>query len=578
MLLIAVLVSSLLSSAVSSAQEGSATNAVPAASAPLNADNLDQLIQSQEWQDLKVIWNLITGDQGTQTQLFGSEKKNLYSQYNGALCRYVVYLNLRTIKEQGYLSLAETVALESVFSGLLSHFEIKTVSPVFCYMPSNAGTQTMQTKESLDKQMELLRKHGREGTLCAEVVDVAQEALRVKLQFLDLLNTGLYDSFEPAMSRRGHQWKADGKIGPLWMICDGGDEIFDELANEGDFWVNDKQHQRFSVWQKGSSRLARAVVNFARDTETHNLARVSGQITEGNGLRVDEMEPYLRDCGRYYRTELIQVYGHLAGKSATPFLEELLQDDEIQEGWVGGKQTIAYPVRKAALNELVKMAGFGRWQTGIASSLYKKFLLWEHKSCIEVEKFSPDGIAVVRASLTNKNLSVRWVAVCALCKENADTSTIPLLAEIAKNDPELSESVINALCRLGDPGGLPIIFEIAEKGFLNPETICHALAEVGGSDAGSVLLKATAPQYDPFLRFSAAMNLPGAMTTEKVRVAMDLVTSNIPVICKLSFQILSDADDEESFQLLEKLSKDERYSKEAMDALAERRKRAGGEK
>ena len=114
-LLTAILFSALASLTVGCARkpDSSSPENVSSANADNPADQIGSLAKMSNWQELKVLWNLLTGDQRVLEH--AKDREHFSYSMNAALCNLIVHIRLDEIRQANVMSKSEMTAIEGLF-------------------------------------------------------------------------------------------------------------------------------------------------------------------------------------------------------------------------------------------------------------------------------------------------------------------------------------------------------------------------------------------------------------------------------------------------------------------------------
>jgi len=601
-LLTAVLVSALSSYLVGCAKQA-ATSSRSQPAVPTNgtvAAAIDALARTREWQELKVIWNLLTEDR----RVFEDKKdRDLeLSSLNKSLCGLAIRVRLDAMREKGLFSDVEMAALANLFDTMSSHYFLKR-SGMTCYLQSARGGQIADGRDAIEQQAKLLRKHYREGTLSRDVVVKAEETIAAKLRILDILNeedAGLVT--EEEILAKAREWRDKGKTETIQLDYWQRTGIINELLEQKDAALPEHtKRERKTAWHRHRARLTGAAIDLATYVPDDRSEATVDKALRGKRLPPDAVANYLRNEDNPGRAALVEPYAEMAGRKAVPLLRELMRDHEIHVSGhntdAGTVCTITFPVRTAAARELARM--------GIRPPGYENVLSSEFGDKSVYKSNTPEGKAVIKELLTtSKNLRVLDHAIWP-AGESRDPSMIPLLRQLAEKHEQLHADVVRALGDIAHPDGLPLLPEIVGKGTVDSWTVFGAVVAIGGDraealleeqmlesqssrvqssavhslaralkeDAVPILLNALKQKDKPYLRVCAGRALQDFGNHAAVPIAMELVASEDEAVRDEAFRILGCAHDEASAKLLLRLADDEAHATNAVENLISR----GGE-
>ena len=461
---------------------------------PTTATNLQALKQSKEWQDLKVLWNLITGDlEFLQDDLDDGRMRmsDGLPRWKATLLLAVVDHRIKQLDRlvnQGVLSVETSHAIASLFREMLSHVA-RSNSNATCYAMSAEGGRWSNAIYSLESQMREIRKLSKAGTLNDSVIRIIEKQLKEKLTVLDILGEWPISTItEEEMKARIQQWRKQGKINARWMDGSISRQITEEILKERQNKLSgDERARRQAAWQQDQQTVLNLTVDLAcyapnRVAEKEIIKEFSGDMAQARLLEC------LKTANRYEKKELITGLGEIGGTDAVPLLKEQLNDKTLDSFSHSSPDTIdpktrvdfvAYSVRDQAIDVLKEL--------GVETP---------EKSERKAE--SPEGRAMVREALESKDLEVMKSGLWA-AGITQDKSLISRLKDILSTHPSLRENVLRALGQLGDATSLPLIMSAAEEG-ADPETICSALEYLGTKEALEYLQKRVSVSKDPLMR------------------------------------------------------------------------------
>ena len=591
-------------------------------------DHLDALAETQQWRELRVMWNLLTGDQ----RVFEDEKNRDLLTYslNRQLYGLVVRLRLDEIRELSLLSEVEQAALGKLFETMSSHYFSKR-SGMTCYLMTMEGARLVEGRDGIEQQTQLLRKHYRQGTLSSDVVAKIEDTIVAKLGLLDVLNeedAGLLT--EKDIRTRAAEWFEQGRIGSITPDRWQREELIKEILAEKNSAISEKNRQlRARRWLDHRSRLTKTVIALGQYTPDANAEKDILAALKGRSIPLKALAAYLRDVESSGRARLVPLYVERAGRKAIPLLKELLEDEEIR---VSGEQNgcvMSFPVRTAAARQLAMLGistpGYEdilgpppkKPQTGskatpqdgltVRERITQELLLEAsshdpyHGNAKTYSTSTPEAKAMLKQLLRSRSVKVLGSAIWS-AGLSRDHTMIPLLEKIATKHTELHDEIARALEDIGHSDGLPLLRRMVEGGTTASCYIFPAVVAIGGDEAAKfcerlvfesasantqtdavaylvqmqkekavpVLLKALEQKRKPFLRIYAGRYLQRLGNDAALPIAMELVKSQDKRVQNVAFDILASADDEVSGQLLSRFVDDQAYARKAVISLMRR--------
>jgi len=456
--------------------------------------NLDVLKQSKEWQDLKVLWKLITGDlEFLQDDTDEEEMRIGYGIPGWKVSLLVMAVDHRIkqldrLVKQGVLSADTSKAIASLFHDMISHVA-RSNSGATCYAMTAEGGRWVGAVSDLQTQLKEIRKQSKAGTLNASVVATIEKQLKEKLTVLDIL--GEWPSInvtDEEVDARIRQWRKQGKITAKWTDGSVSRQIKEEIIKERQSHLPvEQQVRRKEAWAQDQQAILDLTVDLGRyvpnrTAEKEIIKEFSGEIAQNRLL------DNLKTASNYEKQKLAEGISALGGTNAVPILMELLNDKTLAcfsrtsspninfENMTG---YVAYSVRDKAIDALKKL--------GV-----------EVPEKSEKKANSPEARAMVKEALASKDIGILGSGIRAAGKTK-DKSFIPILKSILTQHPSLRDETLGVLGELGDASSLPLIINAAEEG-AEPWSICSALEHLGTKEALEYLKKLVAISKDPSMR------------------------------------------------------------------------------
>lgn len=564
----AAIVSSLLSyislyasSAMAKEKDGQTVQEV----SPTTATNLQALKQSKEWQDLKVLWNLITGDLDFLYDDADDSRTSMregFPLWKRSLILVAVDHRIKQLDRlvnQGVLSAETSQAISALFHDMTRHVA-RTNSGASCYMMSPEGGRWRSAIYSIESQMKEMRKLSKAGTLNEAVIATIENQLKEKLTVLDILGEWPISNItEEEMEARIQQWRKQGKINVRWIDGSIRRQIAEAIVKERQSKLSsDERAKRKAAWQQDQQTVLDLTVDLGR--YVRNRASEKEIVKEFTGkVAQTRLADCLKTADSYEKEELIKGLSEIGGTDVVPILKEQLNDKTIDCFSRSSSDTIApkalvdfvaYSVRDKAIDALKELG-----------------LSTPDKSERKAE--SPEGRAMVKEALESKDHKVQKSGIWAVGKTK-DKSLIPLLKVILTEQPSLCDEILRALGELGDGSSLPLIMSAAEEG-ANPETLCSALEQLETKEAMAYLQKLVSASKDPLMRRIALHCLSVKKETSfiplfkeglkdgQLSVRLEAASALLQLDCKDGFSVFVEASKSDDPDLRE----------EAMDCLAQ---------
>lgn len=461
---------------------------------PATATNLQALKQSKEWQDLKVLWNLITGD----LEFLQDDSDNGRIRMSDGLPRWKASLLLAVVDHrikqldrlvnQGVLSADTSKAITSLFHDMLSHVA-NSNSGATCYMMSAEGGRWVGAVSDLQSQMKEIWKLSKTGTLNESVIATIEKQLKEKLTVLDIFGEWPISKItEEEMEDRIQQWRKQGKINARWVDCSISRQITEEILKERQSKLSsDERARRQVAWQQDQQTVLKLAVDLGRYVP--NRAAEKEIIKEfcGNMAQTRLVE-CLKTANSYEKVELIKGLGEIGGPDIVPILKEQLNDKTLQ----------CFSRSSSANIDPDAMTGYVAYSIHDQAVEALKALGVEAPEKSERKAESPEARAMVKEALASKDPKVIESGIRAV-SNTKDKSLIPLLKAILAEQPSLRDDVLEILGELGDASSLPLIISAAEEG-ADPQFICSALGDIGTKEALDYLQKLASVSKDPSMR------------------------------------------------------------------------------
>jgi|GEM_PF-4771376 len=532
---------------------------------PTTTTNLDVLKQSKEWQDLKVLWNLITGDQGFFYDDADDSRRirEGIPRWKESLLLAVVDQRIKQLDRlvnQGVLITDTSKAIASLFHDMISHV-IRANSGATCYMTSAEGGRWVGAINDLHSQMEEIRKQSKAGTLNEVVIRSIEKQLREKLTVMKILGDWpSEDITEEEIGERFQHWQKQGKINKKYVRVSLHKQLTEEIVKERRSTLSgDQLARRQAAWMQDQQMvldltvdLGRYVRNRAAEKEVHN--EFCGNTA------MNRLVDGLKTANRYEKDELISGLGVVGGTDAVPRLRELLNDKTLQyvqrsSSDNGDAMTVfvAYSVRDKAIDVLKEL--------GVDAS---------EKSERKAE--SPEGRAMVRETLESKDHEVQksgiWVA-----GKTKDKSLIPLLKAILAEQPSLRDEILEELGELGDASSLPLIVSAAEEEGAYPDAICSALGDIGTKEALECLQNLAFTSKDPSMRATALHKLADKKDKTLIPLFKEALKDSQLLVRFEAASALQQLDCNDGYSVFVEASKsdDPDFQEDAIDCLVERK-------
>ncbi len=461
---------------------------------PATATNLQALKQSKEWQDLKVLWNLITGD----LEFLQDDSDNGRIRMSDGLPRWKASLLLAVVNHrikqldrlvnQGVLSAETSQAISALFHDMLSHVA-RSNSNATCYMMSAEGGQWRSAIYNLESQMKEIKKLSKAGTLNESVIATIEKQLKEKLTVLDILGEWPISKItEEEMESRIQQWRKQGKINVRWIDGSIRRQIAEEIVKEMQSKLSsDEREKRKAAWQQDQQTVLDLTVDLGRYVPNRAAEKEIIKEFSGNMAQTRLVE-CLKTANSYEKAELIKGLGEIGGTDIVPILKEQLNDKTLQ----------CFSRSSSANIDPDAMTGYVAYSIHDQAVEALKALGVEAPEKSESKSESPEARVMVKEALASKDHNVQKSGIGAAGKTK-DKSLIPQLKAILTEQPSLRDEILRALGQLGDAASLPLIMSAADEG-ADPETLCSALEQLGTKEALDYLQKLVSVSKDPSMR------------------------------------------------------------------------------
>jgi HEAT repeat protein len=527
--------------------------------------NLDVLKQSKEWQDLKVLWNLITGD----LEFLQDDSDEEEMSIGSGIPRWKVSLlvmavdhrikQLDRLVKQGVLSADTSKAIASLFHDMIAHVA-RSNSGATCYMMTAEGGRRVGAVSDLQTQLKEIRKQSKAGTLNASVVATIEKQLKEKLTVLDILGEwSNINVTEEEVDARIQQWRKTGKISSNWVDGSVRRQIKEAIVKERQSHLPvEQQARRKEAWAKDQQVVLDLTVDLGRHmpnrtAEKEIIKEFSGEIARNRLL------DNLKTATNYEKQKLAEGISALGGTNAVPILMELLNDKTLEcfsrtsspnfdlDNMTG---YVAYSVRDEAIDALKKL--------GV-----------EVPEKSEKKANSPEARAMVKEALESKDIGILGSGIRAAGKTN-DKSFIPTLKSILKQHPSLRDEILDVLGELGDASSLPLIIAAAEEG-AEPWPVCSALNHLGTKEALEYLRKLVSASNDPSMRRLAINFLSEKRDAALAPVFKDALNDAQLAVRLEAASALQQLDCNDGFSVFVEASKsdDDELRNEAMRGLSQ---------
>lgn len=461
---------------------------------PTTATNLQALKQSKEWQDLKVLWNLITGD----LEFLQGDSDDGRIRMSDGLPRWKASLLLAVVDhrikqldrlvKQGVLSVDTSQAIASLFHDMLSHVA-RSNSNATCYMMTAEGGRWVGAVSDLQSQMKEIRKLSKAGTLNESVIATIEKQLKEKLTVLEILGEWPVSKItEEEMEARIQQWRKLGKISTRWVDGSIRRQLTEEILKERQSKLSsDERARRQAAWQQDQQTVLNLTVDLGcyapnQAAEKEIIKEFSGNMAQARLVEC------LKTANSYEKVELIKGLGEIGGTDIVPILKEQLNDKTLQ----------CFSRSSSANIDPDAMIGYVAYSIHDQAVEALKALGVEAPEKSERKAESPEARAMVKEALVSKDPKVIESGIRAV-SNTKDKSFTPLLKAILTEQPSLRDEILRALGELGDASSLPLIISAAEEG-ADPETLCSALEHLGTKEALAYLQKLVSASKDPSMR------------------------------------------------------------------------------
>jgi HEAT repeat protein len=461
---------------------------------PTTVTHLQALKQSKEWQDLKVLWNLITGD----LEFLQDDSDDGSMRMSDGLPRWKASLLLAVVDHrikqldrlvnQGVLSVDTSQAITSLFHDMLSHVA-RSNSNATCYMPSAEGGQWRSAIYNLESQMKEIKKLSKAGTLNESVIATIEKQLKEKLTVLEILGERPISKItEEEMEARIQQWRKQGKIKARWVDGSIRRQISEEIVKERQSKLSsDERARRQAAWQQDQQTVLDLAVDLGRYVPNRAAEKEIIKEFYGNMAQTRLVE-CLKTANSYEKAELIKGLGEIGGADVVPILKEQLNDKTLQ----------CFSRSSSANIDPDAMTGYVAYSIHDQAVEALKALGVEAPEKSERKAESPEARSMVKETLASKDPKVIESGIRAV-SHTKDKSFIPILKAILAKHPSLRVETLEVLGELGDASSLPLLMSAAEEG-ADPQAICSALGDIGTKEALDYLQKLVSVSKDPSMR------------------------------------------------------------------------------
>ncbi|MDD5707891.1 MAG: HEAT repeat domain-containing protein, partial [Kiritimatiellae bacterium] len=579
LLLNAVIVSGMLSylSSCSSRALGKDAQDTQTKVAPAGAmvTNIQAFEQTKEWQDLKVLWNLITGNLDFLQNDSGSPRIG----FPGIPAWKIALLNatvdyrmtqLDRLVQQGILSVNTRKAIATLFTDMVGHVG-RSNSGATCYAMTEEGGRWANAMSCLETQARELRKHYRDGSLKDGVLKDIEAQLQEKLRVLEILgDSGIDEVTDEEITTRIRQWRQQGRIHVRWIDGKTRREVREEITKEKESKLSrDEAARRKEAWNRNQEMILALAVDLGRYAPDRTGEKEIEKEFSGKVAR-DRIMARLKTANSYEKKSLVEGLAAVGGAEAVPVLKELLNDMTMRSYSTTSASSdscdssdpqamekyersmtsyVEYPVRDAAAAALREL--------GVNAP-------GESKKLAE----SPEGRAMVKEALGSSDPEVRRSAIRA-AGMTRDKTLIPVIEKILQNDSSAVDDVLRAFGEIGDPSVLPLVISEADKGDADPWAIGSTLREIGTKESLGYLQKLTFSSKDPSMR-ECAIRLLSEKKDKSFLPMFKEALKDKEIVVKLSAAIaLQDIGCEDGFLVLAEAAKasDRDLRNQAMCAL-----------
>ena len=384
------------------------------------ANDIKKIIESKEWQELKVFWNLITAKNEAL------EERGNHIPYWKRTVLYAIAdyktKKLDCLVAGGAMAKETQKALNRIVKDMISHI-CRLNSGATCYLMSNEGVQRMGNLNNLLAQSLFLQGQFEEDQLEPDVLRKTSEEILSSLEALELL--------------------------------------------EKDF--ENSQHGKKALTTKDRPEtVSRKVIELVVDLNEYKFdsKRVESFLEEINGRKtVEILREFLKDANGYDKVAIAEALGSIGGEETIPILQDLYKDEFLDtytsaSDGMNYECIVNYPVRDAAGVSLVKR-GISANETSIQKAN------------------SPEGSKMILKALDSKAYQ-DFSRVIYAAGQTKDKSMIPILLSFREKHPDMTGSVIEALGELGGAESVPTIISLYEN---DNKRAFSSLAETLGKTA-----------------------------------------------------------------------------------------------
>lgn len=466
--------------------------------------------QTKEWQELKVLWNLITGN----LDFLQNDSGDRMMGHPGAIPAWKLSLLKTTIDyrmtqldrlvQQGLLSATTRRAIATLFTDMVGHVGSSN-SGATCYMMTEEGGRWASAMSGVETQAKELRKHYRGGSLKDDVLKDIEAQLREKLLVLEILgDTPVDEITDDDINARIKLWRQQGRIHTRWIGNAIRREVREEITKEKEATLpKDELAKRKEAWDRDQSMILALAVDLGRYTPDRAAEKEIKKELTGK-TACDKILARLKTADSYEKKSLVQGLTVVGGKDAIPVLMELLHDKTLSSY---SSTTSSYDSSDPQAMEKFErsMTRYVEFTIRDAASAALRELGAEAPPESKKQAESPEGRAMVKDALGSADPEVKRSAIHA-AGMTRDKTLIPVIEKMAMDDRSLVDDVLYALGEMKDPSVLQFVITVAGDADTDPVAVASALHKIGTKEALGYLQEQASSSKDPSMR-ECAINL-----------------------------------------------------------------------
>ncbi|HCE43079.1 MAG TPA: hypothetical protein DET40_05995 [Lentisphaeria bacterium] len=412
-----------------------------------------KILESKEWQELKVYWNVITAKYDTLQE--DDRYSGGYSDWKNTLLEKISEYKISKLDRlvsEGTMSKDTQKALDRIVKGIASYM-YNSNSGGTCYMMTQEGARRKENLGKLYRESLILQQQFDKGTLTPEVLKKATINMTKILEALELL-----DEKSEQREDAGEELVITDKVESKSRA------FIDYIVDLNEYTEEPDAEKTLYNEFKGKNAVD-IILNLLKDLEKQKKKGIEG----------------MWEARRIKRT-VADALGAIGGKEQNPILRDLYKDEALStfqrssstsDGKIDDDKMelfVHYPIRDAAARALQKR--------GVQVKLES-----------EQKPDSSDGRAMILKAFESDDLLNNQYGINA-AGFSKDKSMIPVIAKFAEKSPFLADDVIEALGSLGGKASVQMIISIYEKNDRkSTSSLADALGKIGGGDAVAYLKK-----------------------------------------------------------------------------------------